>query len=85
MTGYQIFALSMPVITLVGVGLTGLFVQWHWGKRYQTHHREAHDLTGGGGSDTLISVDTTAEINADLDHAIRLIDGVRRKLKPTPN
>ncbi len=69
MTGYQIFALSMPVITAAVVGLTALFVRWRWGKRGQIHHADV----------ALTPVEK--EISADLDSAIRLIDGVRRKLQ----
>ncbi len=69
MTGYQIFALSMPVITAVGVGLTGLFVQWHWAEKRRDPEREAALHPVG------------EDINVDLDRAIRLIDGVRRKLQ----
>jgi hypothetical protein len=32
MTGYQVFALSMPIIAAALFGLTGLFVLWYWGR-----------------------------------------------------
>jgi hypothetical protein len=72
MTGYQLFALSMPVITGAAVGATGLFVSWYWGRPREDKRRqdEGPELA-----------ETLAAVEEALLRATQLIERAQRQMR----
>jgi hypothetical protein len=72
MTGNQLFALSMPIITAAAVGATGLFARWYCGRASEDKWRQDEEPE---------LAETLAAVEEALLRGTQLIERAQRQLR----